>query len=316
MSTPFLCRIRASRLVSLLLILASLGWMASALAAKPPGQLLNITEVVVDLENAVLTITGESLDFGPGSLEVTLGSTIGPLMIIGSPTDTTIVAGLPPSILPGDYLLTVSRGNGESQHDEHHLTIGAVGAQGSKGPQGPQGDPGPQGPIGATGPQGPQGPQGEQGPPGMISFGAQNTRGGTGALANNEFGFSNTAYGVNALNANINGGSNTATGNRALENNTGGSNTATGGQALRFNTTGSNNIAIGSSAGFNQTTGSNNIYLGNLGVAGESGQIKIGTAGDPHRHFYRRHYRSERHWGRGAGVREWATRRCRFLPPV
>jgi hypothetical protein len=43
--------------------------------------------------------------------------------------------------------------------------------------------------------------------------------------------------------------------------------------------TGSNNIAVGFEAGMNLTTGSNNIEIGNLGVAGESGVIRIGIAG-------------------------------------
>lgn len=82
---------------------------------------------------------------------------------------------------PGDFLLTVSTGNGQSQNDQYALTIGAVGPvgaigsqgiQGELGPQGEQGPPGADGadgsagPPGAQGEQGIQGPQGEQGPPG------------------------------------------------------------------------------------------------------------------------------------------------------
>src|SRR5439155_4512980 len=43
--------------------------------------------------------------------------------------------------------------------------------------------------------------------------------------------------------------------------------------------TGGSNIALGDSAGANLTTGSNNIDIGNLGVAGESRHIRIGTTG-------------------------------------
>ena len=69
-----------------------------------------------------------------------------------------ITAIVPTGLFPvGDYLLTVSTGNGQSQNDEYDLTIGAVG------PQGPQGDQGLPGADGATGDQGPQGIQGEQG---------------------------------------------------------------------------------------------------------------------------------------------------------
>jgi hypothetical protein len=53
---------------------------------------------------------------------------------------------------------------------------------------------------------------------------------------------------------------------------------ANGFQAL-LNNTGSNNIGLGSNAGINLTTGRNNIDIGNAGVAGESGRIRIGTAG-------------------------------------
>ena len=45
------------------------------------------------------------------------------------------------------------------------------------------------------------------------------------------------------------------------------------------NTTGNANIALGISAGQNLTTGSKNIDIGNLGVAGESNKIRIGTMG-------------------------------------
>jgi hypothetical protein len=45
------------------------------------------------------------------------------------------------------------------------------------------------------------------------------------------------------------------------------------------NTTGSNNTALGFAAGQNLTTGSNNIEIGNMGLAGESGTIHIGTQG-------------------------------------
>ena len=72
----------------------------------------------------------------------------------------------------------------------------------------------------------------------------------------------------------------TAIGNFALtSNNTGLQNTASGAFALRLNTTGHNNIALGYSAGYYLTTGSNNIAIGSLGVAGESGDIRIGTTG-------------------------------------
>jgi hypothetical protein len=127
--------------------------------------------------------------------------------------------------------------------------------------------------------------------------GAFNTADGTDALRNNTTGTSNTANGVNALFYNKAGGQNTANGRGALYNNTtafnntadgyqallhnstGGSNTAVGMSALYNNTVGANNIALGVSAGLALTTGSNNIDLGNSGVAGENGNIRLGTKG-------------------------------------
>jgi len=127
--------------------------------------------------------------------------------------------------------------------------------------------------------------------------GIENVASGAFALINNQTGDFNTATGTGALQANIGGDANTATGTAALSDNTSGiNNTANGVNALFFNTTGhdntadglnallnnktgSSNIAVGSQAGSNLTTGSNNIHIGNLGVAGESGKIRIGKQG-------------------------------------
>jgi hypothetical protein len=109
--------------------------------------------------------------------------------------------------------------------------------------------------------------------------GRGNTATGAFALEVNSTGSNNTATGAAALNGNTTGNSNTASGANALESNTTGfDNTASGAQALRFNT-GSSNIALGTNAGINLTTGSNNIDIGNLGSAGESNTIRIGTKG-------------------------------------
>jgi hypothetical protein len=62
-----------------------------------------------------------------------------------------------------------------------------------------------------------------------------------------------------------------------VANKTGNYNTASGTDALFSNTSGSSNIAAGYKAGYNLTTGSNNIDIGTLGVAAESGTIRIGT---------------------------------------
>ena len=130
----------------LLLVITGPAW-----SAQPPGGHLNITEVEVDDPNTPMSITimGEDLDFG-GELDVTLGGYAS--LIIISATDTTIVATLPAGIMPGDYLLTVSRGEGQSQNDEYDLTIGAVGPQGPAGADGADGPAGADGTDGATGP--------------------------------------------------------------------------------------------------------------------------------------------------------------------
>ncbi len=52
-----------------------------------------------------------------------------------------------------------------------------------------------------------------------------------------------------------------------------------GANALFQNTSGNDNVALGSGAGTNLTAGSNNVEIANAGVAGESGKIRIGTAG-------------------------------------
>lgn len=178
---------RTLGLVTALAIITLLFAPLTGLAA-PPGGHLNVDSVAVDLDAGTLTITGTDLDFG-GALEVTLAQ-FPPLLIIGIPTDTEIVTNLPPAIDAGDYLLTVSRGNGQSENDEYDLTIGAVGPEGPqgkpgvqgdvgpKGDKGDQGDPGIQGVKGDQGDQGIQGVKGDQGPQGVA--GANGVNGGQG----------------------------------------------------------------------------------------------------------------------------------------
>jgi hypothetical protein len=117
---------------------------------------------------------------------------------------------------------------------------------------------------------------------------SNNTAAGYLALNNNSSGSNNTAVGYQALQSSFDdslgalgsGSNNTAIGSGALFSYTSGSNnTASGWGALQSNTSGSNNIAIGQQAGFNLTTGSNNIDIGNVGLAGESNTIRIGTRG-------------------------------------
>jgi len=129
-----------------------------------------------------------------------------------------------------------------------------------------------------------------------LEDGQDNTALGFRALTENTQGNLNTAVGSAALKQNRRGSRNTATGYRALaqctfgNNNTangylalggggqsGNNNTAVGAWALNT-TTGDNNIALGYRAGFALTTGNQNIDIGNLGIAGESGTIRIGSA--------------------------------------
>jgi hypothetical protein len=109
--------------------------------------------------------------------------------------------------------------------------------------------------------------------------GTFNTASGSGALYGNTTGDYNTGSGYQVL-YNSTGGSNTASGYQTLYANTSGSNnTAFGLHALASNTSGSSNVAEGWHAGYNLTTGSNNIDISNVGVAAESGVIRIGTPG-------------------------------------
>jgi hypothetical protein len=119
----------------------------------------------------------------------------------------------------------------------------------------------------------------------LSTTGRNNTATGSGALNSNTTGSRNTAIGP-SLSRNTAGNSNTAIGAFAFEANTTGSdNTGTGDSPLNNNTTGNNNIGVGFEAGYNLTTGNNNIDIGNLGVAGESSTIHIGTKGKQTRAF-------------------------------
>jgi hypothetical protein len=109
--------------------------------------------------------------------------------------------------------------------------------------------------------------------------GSLNTGAGFAALIQNTTGMENSALGANALVRNTTGRGSSSVGARALYWNNGNYNSAVGYRALYSNTTGQRNVAVGLSAGTYQTTGSDNIYLANLGMAGESGRIRIGTPG-------------------------------------
>ncbi len=115
---------------------------------------------------------------------------------------------------------------------------------------------------------------------GSNSTGDFNVANGMWALTSNTTGAKNTATGYGALFSSTTSDFNTASGYSALSaNTTGSNNTAFGYSALSANT-GGNNIALGSAAGRKLTTGNQNIDIGNIGVAGESRTIRIGTAVD------------------------------------
>lgn len=110
--------------------------------------------------------------------------------------------------------------------------------------------------------------------------GINNVSIGVSSLVYNTTGNNNSALGTYSLYSNTIGYENSAMGFSAIGANTSGkNNSAVGYNALRNNTTGANNTAIGHSAGYNLTTGSNNVDIANIGVAGESAAIRIGTQG-------------------------------------
>ena len=154
-----------------------------------------------------------------------------------------------------------------------------------------------------------------------LTTGFDNVAIGYEALFNNTSGIENTGSGYRALYSNTTGTRNTATGNAALSRNTtGGNNTADGLHALFLTTTGkyntgigafvlsantfgSNNIALGYKAGSGLTTGNDNIDIGNVGIAGESGTLRIGTPGKQIATFV-------------AGIRGVTTANANALPVV
>ncbi len=129
-----------------------------------------------------------------------------------------------------------------------------------------------------------------------LTTGSQNIGVGNLSLRLTTTGSQNVAVGAGALYGNLTAARNVAVGHSALQNNTANDNTAmgwlagygnttginnvaVGNGALMNSTTGNNNIALGMDAGANLTTGTNNIDIGHMGVAGESGIIRIGTSG-------------------------------------
>ena len=225
-----------------LLIAAGVVYL-QANAQSPPVRQPLITEALVDVEAAALTING--YDFPATVPEVTLGMTE---LTVVSATESAVLAGLP-ELLPGTYLLAATWPEGTGA--VFFLTLGAVGA---------------------TGPPGPQGPQGGAGV--FLSTASESSAIPAGTERS-------AADGAATYTSEDHGdGANTHFGARALESlTTGSDNVAIGRDALRWNEVGSGNIAIGYGAGSNSITGSNNVYIGNAGVSDDEGTIRIGSEG-------------------------------------
>ena len=115
----------------------------------------------------------------------------------------------------------------------------------------------------------------------LSSGGSTSVAIGTQVLSQHTSSADNTAVGWGSLRLITAGSANTTLGAQTLRDMTSGSNnTVIGYNALLSNLTGSNNIALGYQAGVSLTGGeSNNIMIGATGTAGDSGTIRIGTAG-------------------------------------
>jgi hypothetical protein len=164
-------------IVGVLLLTLGISWQpvtAAKWADTPSAVDLQVETISVNNVSCVMKIKGKNFD--NGDVPIVTMSEVGDLMFESDPTPTeinVIVPGCNDRV--GDFLVTVSTGNGATQFDSCSLTLGAMGPEGPAGPQGPpgangiDGATGPQGPPGANGidgATGPQGPQGGPGPPG------------------------------------------------------------------------------------------------------------------------------------------------------
>jgi len=114
---------------------------------------------------ALSTLTVKGANFGTALPALSLGG-YGNLQVL-SHADTLITARLPPGVLPGSYLLTLSVNN---KTNESWVALGGTGPPGPIGPAGPQGAIGLQGATGPTGAAGPAGPPGPSGALGLAGF--------------------------------------------------------------------------------------------------------------------------------------------------
>jgi hypothetical protein len=130
-----------------------------------PQQLVITAAAVSD--SSVLFLSGFNFGESPA---VYLADTALEVLNV-SPDGTMLSASLQVALVPGTYLVHVSRGPGRPHNGSFAVTVGAVGPQGEKGEQGTTGPAGPAGvtgPAGAAGPAGPAGPSGTTGPRGPM----------------------------------------------------------------------------------------------------------------------------------------------------
>ena len=168
-----------------------------------------ITEALVDVEHAALTING--YDFPTSVPEVTLGMTE---LAVVSATESALLTGLP-ELLPGTYLLAATWPEGVGAI--FFLTVGAAGP---------------------AGPPGPQGLQGVSTPFLSSALDSPSTAAGEGAAADDGGTYTPQDHSDSSTNTHLGG--------RALESvTTGTGNTAVGQQTLRSLTTGLQNAGFG-----------------------------------------------------------------------
>ena len=251
-----------------LLLAALLAVQANSQTAPAPI----ITDVRVD--NTAMTLTINGFDLSDGIPTVTLAMT--PLTVI-SATAMSVVTNLP-VLDPGTYLLALSRST-DGAGGVFYLTVGAIG------PQGPEGPPGLALPSVSAGTAdttvGPGDPgAGQRTTQGHSS--ADNTHGGSNALASVTTGTGNTAFGNNALRSLTIGNYNNAFGDNALRDlTTGRFNNGYGSTSLQSLTAGRSNFAFGTGAMFEATTASFNVAIGGSALrrnVSGSNSVAIGSA--------------------------------------